>query len=166
MIRNTVYKKVGGYREWFDRIGNEDYDWSARIVESFKSKNIPEFLYFVRQTEGSISRAVKNPRQLISFQIVQQLILQRKEGGSDFLDNSNTDGLNKFENLLLIPFIKDPSLVYRKSSDIYWYNANIKQYLISSIKAVYSRPFSFLNWKYCILSFYRYIEFYLFSFRK
>ncbi|MDN4164758.1 glycosyltransferase family 2 protein [Cytophagales bacterium LB-30] len=166
MIRDSVYQTVGGYRDWFDRIGNEDYDWSARIVENFKAINIPEFLYFVRQSEGSISRVVRSPRQLVSSQVVQQLINQRQGFGFDWLESGNDESLNKFELSLLEPFVKDPSLIYRKSADINWFNNNNKLYLFASMKAVNARPLVVLNWKYFMMSFYRYIVYKLFSNQK
>lgn len=151
MITRKAFEAVGGYREYFDRIGNEDYDWSARIVERFKAINLPESLYTVYASENSISRTIRTPRQLVSDQLVQHLLRQRAENqGQDATDGLDLSTLTQFERDIVEPYERDPSLFHRKCADLYYYNQDINAYFLSSYQAMLSKPLLIINWKYFI----------------
>lgn len=154
MVRKEVLSKTGLYRDYFIRIGNEDYDLASRIVQNFKSLNIPEYLYCVRQSIKSSSRNISSAHQLISADIVSLLINQRKYG-KDFLELNDLEAIKKIEENLLIPYKRDSSLIRRRSADIYWYNGDCQNYFISSFLALRSNPYKIINWKYFISACYR-----------
>ncbi len=58
VIRKEVYEAVGGYREFYNRMGNEDYDWTYLIAEKFKGINIDQYLYGYRYNPASVSQEV------------------------------------------------------------------------------------------------------------
>ncbi|MGM0582483.1 MAG: glycosyltransferase family 2 protein [Bacteroidota bacterium] len=155
MIRDIVLEKIGGYRLYFDRIGSEDYDWSARIVESFESQNIPKFLYNVRQTPNSITRDIINYKQLISNDIVKLLIHQRRSGLIDSLESKDYSPILRIENQIKDKIDKDKSYFLRKKADVSWYNGNMKTYLFSSFLAFRKDPLKSINIKYFIISLFR-----------
>ncbi len=156
MITRKAFEVVGGYREYFDRIGNEDYDWTARIVEQFKAINLPEPLYTVYASENSISRTIRTPRQLVSDQLVRYLLRQRAENqGQDATDGLDLSTLINFERDMVAPYERDPSLFHRKCADLYYYNQDIHAYFLSSYRAMLSRPLLIINWKYFIKAIWR-----------
>jgi glycosyltransferase involved in cell wall biosynthesis len=152
MVRKEVYDAIGGYKEYFDRIGNEDYDWAMRIVERFKAANLPEFLYFVQVTANSISRNIRSPRQLISHDLVHFLAEQRKFQNSDSLSGLDTSNLIEFEQRILQLYIKDKALIYRKAADIAAYNREWKKVRYNAWKAWKAKPNSIINCKYLVSS--------------
>ncbi len=152
MIRKKVLDEIGPYSLYYDRIGNEDYEWSARIVERFEAKNIPEFLYFVRQSPRSVSRRIRSEKQLISDGITQEVIKLRRTQNIDLLDVQNKEQLHRLEHELLQSFIEDPSSRYIKAADKSWYNRDLVEYHRNTILALFSNPIKFRNWKYWIKS--------------
>ena len=158
MVKRDVLKTVGSYREYFDRIANEDYDWSSRVVERYHSQNIPEYLYHVRQSSGSISRKVRSPKQLITVDIVRNFIRQRRMGGQDMLECNDIDSLHKLESKFLRPYQNDNSLMYRKAADVAYYNSLYYEYIRMSFIALMVKPLYLINWKYIVTSLFRYIK--------
>lgn len=151
MVRSEVLKDIGVYREFFSRKGNEDYDWSARIVEKYKVANIPKYLYFIENNPQSVSRRLVDPRQCVSHEVVQFLISQRATG-SDYLELNRLEDLERFERSLIAPYDRDKSKIERKNADINWYNGNIQAYRQAAVRAVAKNPLRMINWKYFLTS--------------
>lgn len=158
MIRKAVFNSIGGYREFFHEYGNYDYDWSSRICQRFKAKNIDVVLYHVSATPFSNSRNVKKPQQLISVDIVRHLILERELKGTDSIERSDFETVNKLKEKLLQPYMEDESLLYRKNADQAAYNSMWKEFVISSFLAFSKRPSLLINLKYLIGSFIKYLN--------
>jgi glycosyltransferase involved in cell wall biosynthesis len=148
MVRTDVMRQVGYYRPWFDRIGSEDYDCFYRIAEQYKVANLPEVLYYVRITSGSISRTIRNHRQLISSDVVRFLAKQRAETGRDSLSGAPIDLLNDHVEDLVRPFILDRGLVYRRAADVQAFSGLYWQAVANSARAVSVEPFRLINYKY------------------
>ena len=155
MVKKEVLDEIGGYRDFFIVFGNYDYDWSSRLCQRFSSTNIPKFLYHVLITPFSNSRNIRDAKKLISSDIVQFLIKERNETGSDSLEKGNIQKLKKVEEELLLPFFRDKSLIFRRIADINWPLRDKKRYLSSTIKAVKNRPLQLKNWKYLFHAIYR-----------
>lgn len=83
MFSAEIYQKIGLYREEFNRIGAEDYDWILRVSERFMLGNIPSVCYFYRDNPESISRGwqadEKNLANMSPF-IAYKMYLARKKG--------------------------------------------------------------------------------------
>ncbi len=152
MFRRKLFDSIGCYKEFFDRIGNEDYDFFFRIAKIHKVANLDETLYYVRLAPNSISRNIKSPRQIISADLVKFLAHQREKFGKDSLTGLEYNLLENYENKLLADFNKDKTLLYRKSADSLSYSGLKKQALYSSFKALKIEPFKTINIKYFLAS--------------
>jgi len=153
MLRRQVYEAVGGYREFFEDFGAEDYDWSCLIAESFTCRNLPQALYQYRIHPLSLSRS-PNPKRAVAHRLVQHLALQRKErqGYDDLILEKHAE-LNDFVNLILEPHIRDVSKIYRSLAGVYMYEGLWIHAITSSLAAIRTRPFSLVNWRtlfYCL----------------
>lgn len=145
-VRQVLYKKIGGYNTFFDRIGAEDHDWLTRIAEHCKVGVIPECLYNVRVTTGSITRNITNPLQFHSHDIVRFCAQQRADGKIDSLSPGGERSiLDNFINEKLKPYRKDPALLYRKNAEIRMYSGLYKSALKAAYQAVRTRPRNIKN---------------------
>lgn len=144
MIPAEVYRQIGGYRGFFDRIGSEDYDWCARIIEKYKGKNIQRNCYYYRQTNTSVTKTV-NHRNYLSSHFVREFIRQRQISRADFLESDDQAGLQKLVSELEQPFKKDSTLIYRKYAESYMY-CNLRTEAIKiSFKAFCKKPLYLKN---------------------
>lgn len=158
LVKKSVLYETGGYQIFYDRIGNEDYDCFFRIAQRFRVANLEEHLYFVRLSPNSVSRVIRNPKQLISGDLVLFFAHQRDRFGKDSLTGLPSDLLDHFLEQKLARFIKDPSFLYRKNADMAAYNGNLKQVWKSSLLALKAKPFLFVNWKYFISGMIRFLS--------
>ncbi len=155
MVRMEVWRSVGGYRDFFNSLGYEDYDLTSRIVEKYPAINLAEYLYIYRQYPDSTSKKnlLYNPFKLHGVKLVQLFIKERQEFGRDSLDLGDYSGIINYVMKLNKPYVDDPSTIYRH---FMWTNLNRDlpfkafQYCI---KALLVRPISWLNWKTLLLFF-------------
>ncbi len=89
IIKKEIYKNIGGYKLFFDRIGYEHFDWFLRISEKYKIANISDHLYYYRYIPNSFSRSDKltNFKKFYARDIAFFLKKQRQ-------NNNNNDGLS------------------------------------------------------------------------
>ncbi|MFT7612543.1 MAG: glycosyltransferase involved in cell wall biosynthesis [Parvicellaceae bacterium] len=113
MLKIEVYKTIGGYHEYFDRVGAEDMYWVYLISEKFKVHILPDHLYFYRFNPTSVSSTIQNKKKLFSMDLVRFLIQQRIDTRTDALSNNRIDLLEKRIELLNEPYVKD-RLLFRK----------------------------------------------------
>jgi glycosyltransferase involved in cell wall biosynthesis len=154
MISSKVYHDIGGFRNFFDGLSYQDYDWSCLIIEKYKAYNIPEELYFYRQHRGSASKIIKVDR-LLAIEYVRYLSNQRRENkGHDAL--SDTALKADFEIIvrqLKEPFIKDSSKIYRDYAGLFMYGKLYIEALNAAWSAIKNKPRSVINYKtflYCL----------------
>ncbi|NTW32158.1 MAG: glycosyltransferase family 2 protein [Bacteroidetes bacterium] len=113
MIRRQVYESIGGYHTFFDRMGQEDHYWAYLAMSIFKTKNIHHHLYSCRINSACFSdNLYSNPDKLNSHKIVEILVNQRKNTGTDFLERGNDSELRSILNELNKPFTDNPSYFY------------------------------------------------------
>ena len=152
MIKREVYEKIGGYREYFNRLAYQDYDWTYLIVEKYKSINLSHPLYQYRQHPTSTSKIV-DPKRIVSDKLVKFLAKQRKDNGVDCLQQNNPEILDKYFNKLLTPYKKDLSLIYREFAAGAMYSNMKKRAIDLSWQAIKKEPFKLINWRtifYCM----------------
>jgi len=91
VLKKSVYKSIGGYRIFFDRIGYEDLDWFLLMSEKYKLANIPDKLYYYRYVASSASRIhmVSNYKKYYLSEIAWFLREQRIKQGNDALQNDS-----------------------------------------------------------------------------
>lgn len=152
-IRKEALNKVGGkFREFFDGLSNQDYDLSFLIAQKYETYNLPHILYFYRQHLNSNSKILDIDR-LLAKDVVIHLGKQRKDRGSDDLIDGNSELVDRYVELLKIPYLEDPSLIYRNFASIYMYNDFFIKAIKTSWTAVIAKPFKLVNWttlQYCI----------------
>ena len=152
MIPKKVLTEVGAYRQYFDRKGSEDYDWSMRIVEKYKAVNLKEGLYYYRQHTMAVSKNI-DPLKRISGKMVQFLGAERAQGELDSLANGNHDLIKQKEERLLTPYRQDASLVFVEYASWFNYNQMYSNAIKSAWRAVLISPFKLNNFRtllYCI----------------
>ncbi|WP_247236064.1 glycosyltransferase family A protein [Telluribacter sp. SYSU D00476] len=120
MIRREVAEAVGGYRDFFDRVGWEDHDWLIRCCERYKASNIPNIVYYYRHNPSSVTRAidvsVRSVRKLVIKKIGLELANQRLQTRTDLLMCNDQAGLQALIDKYEAPYRKDPSRIYRMMS--------------------------------------------------
>ena len=143
MIRKEVYDTIGGYNEFFDRIGAEDYYWIYLISEKYNIKNIEIPLYSYRHNVNSVAGNLSDsPKKLFSGKIIEHLILQRKNIGTDDLDSGHEHLVNKLLDSYANPFIENKSYFYIKLATKYFYEGQKKRALKLAFKSILCNPFS------------------------
>ena len=149
MIRKEVYQEIGGYREYFNRLGWEDHDWLIRCCAIFKAANINKYLYNVRQNPESVTRKVIPPdyKKLFIRKIGLELAKQRINTGTDCLEQRDNLKLNEIEKKYQKPFDDDPALIYLQLSKISATKKVKRNYLIHAIKI---KPFQLKAYYYLI----------------
>lgn len=148
MVKKVILEEMGGYRDFFSQLCNEDYDLTARIVDKYKAINIPEPLYLYRMNSNSTSQnSWKEPYKLHSCDLVSLFIIQRRERGSDWLEEKNYSAIDQFIEEKHKPYITDPSLIYRELAAAYNdYNAPWKG-VKSSLIGICKKPNKLLNYR-------------------
>lgn len=136
MIRKEVYEKVGGYRDYFNRVGWEDLDWLIRCCKLFKAANISKYLYSCRNNPDSVTRSIQpqDYKKLIIKKIGLELAKQRIETGTDCLEQEDYTKLNEIEKKYQKPFEDDPSLIYKYLSGMSKNKKIKRNYLFRAIK--------------------------------
>lgn len=158
MMRASLLDEFKGYNPFFNRIGNEDYDFFYRVAQRYPVDNLGDILYYVRLSPGSVSRTIRNAKQLISDKIVEYLAEQRRaNNGLDSLTGLNPELLEEAVHNMLMPYVEDSTLVHRKEADKHAYNKMHKEAFISSLKAFFKNPFILMNCKYLVSCFLRYL---------
>lgn len=153
MVRSSVWQSLGGYRDFFNSFGYEDYDLTSRLVEKYKAINISSPLYIYRQLEDSSSKnnLLYNPFKLHGHLLVKRFIEERSLQGSDSLERNDIPSIINFILTVNRPYIDDPSRIYR---ELMWSSLYRKLYKLAAqniLMAIRKRPFKYLNYKALIL---------------
>jgi glycosyltransferase involved in cell wall biosynthesis len=146
MIKREVYEQIGGYHNFFNRMGQEDHYWAYLAMSKFKAINIPDHLYFYRFNPSSVSGNLSNnPDKLNSQKIIETLINQRKRTGTDFLEQGKDVELRKMLDIMNQPFYDDPSYFYYFVAKRRFYEGKKKLALKNLWKAIQKKPY---KWHY------------------
>jgi len=141
MIKREVYEQTGGYHTFFNRMGQEDHYWGYLAMSRFKTKNIQPPLYFYRFNSSSVSGNLSNnPDKLNSQKIIETLINQRKEKGTDLLEEGKDVELRKMLDVLNQPFYKDTSYFYYYIAKQRFYEGKKKIALKNMLRAIRENP--------------------------
>lgn len=93
MVRSEAQKIIGGFHKVFDRVGYDDFYWAYRCAERFKMINLEEHLYMYRYNPNSMMRTMKKRNVEYGYQLLIDLIDQRKQTGCDDLENNQVHRL-------------------------------------------------------------------------
>lgn len=115
MVRREVIEAIGGYHEFFDRLGSEDLYWGYRIAEKFGIMNVPDVLYFYRTNMRSVALTLtSSPGKWLSLEYTRFFIHQRRKTGTDFLESGQMEEVRKLRETWEAPFRSDPGLLLEK----------------------------------------------------
>lgn len=146
MIKKEVYQKVGGYHEFFDRIGAEDYYWVYLIAEKFKLINLPEALYNYRTNPNSVAGNLSdNHRKMLSLKVVKFLVEQRQNTGTDSFESGKMDEFNSYLAEIEKPYLEDKSYFFRQIASRYYYEGKKWRGVELYFKALQKNPANIEN---------------------
>lgn len=155
MFKKEVAEKLGGYREFFNRINAEDYDFTYRVAQEYFTTNIPKTLYKIRSNPHSLTRKANYLYRAFLYNhiIVQRLAIQRNENGMDSLQLNNIGVVEGWLKELDKPYKKDRSLYYREMAAK---NLSVKladNALVYALRAIIINPLKIINYRtlfYCL----------------
>lgn len=151
MMRREVLDDVGAHRLLFDRLGWEDNDLIFRIVERYKSSNLPDVLYVWRYLRGSASRYITPELFLkisigkIGFFLTDQR--RRNNGRDGLMEGGDKNELDAYIAELKLEFDRDPSVLYRWSCNNRINNYDFMAALYDAVLATRLRPMVFKNYE-------------------
>lgn len=143
-IRREVLEKVGGYKEYFDRLGGEDYDWLFRIANQFEGVQVSQTLYNYRLHNSSVKQT-NNWKSYYVLDLVKagrNLMLEEEK---DYLAPENRHWLEAKVKELETPFEKDKSHLLKIHSISKLNSGQAKDAIALSIRAFVNEPLSFGN---------------------
>lgn len=148
LFTRKVYNTVGGYNEYFDRMGAEDYYWTYLIMEKFGLVNIQKPLYYYRYNPNSITGdRSDNLNKKFSFRLVGFLVNQRRQTDTDCLETGDHTELDTYLNSLKKPYLDDPSLFYREMAATYFHEGLKKRAMRLIVRAILKKPLFFSNYR-------------------
>jgi glycosyltransferase involved in cell wall biosynthesis len=110
------------YRDYFkDHIA--DADLSSRIVDRYRTANVPEPLYAYRILSTSNSRKDVSIRFLHLYRVISFLSDQRRRTGSDSLEQNRVEDVDAYLNKITEPYNRDASAHHRHAAfyHLYWH---------------------------------------------
>ncbi len=100
MFRKEIVDEFGLFSEYFDSIYGDDNYYVYRINSKYPIYFIKEPLYYYRIHPTSITNIHDQPRKLIADDILKELFTQRKNTGTDWLEEQQYDKMKAYENKL------------------------------------------------------------------
>lgn len=151
MVRREVYRSIGGYRNFFDRLGWEDHDWLIRCCEKFKASNLPEIHYYYRQTLDSVTRTFSenDVYKLRAKKIGLEIAKYKIDTNRDLLEECDFWKLHEIVLKFEKKYIRRKSLLYFDLANV---NRNKERRTFFLKKAVAANPFKLRYYYYFIKS--------------
>lgn len=144
MFKSEVLDVIGGFREEFLELGNisEDYDWLLRASHQFKMGNVnyKEPLYYYRSVNTAMTKGFNNPLQFLGEEVAKYLYRQRIALGVDSIDKGDLEEIKSLIENLKKPFLKDPSLFYRRKAETLMFSGLKQMALLNSLIAFRKKP--------------------------
>ena len=101
LIRRDVFDVVGPWDEYFAGIFGDDMYWTVRANERFPIRCLRDHLYAYRDAPTSITKTMDRPRKLVAPGLLERLLQQRRETGTDSLEQGKFAQLEAVEQSLL-----------------------------------------------------------------
>ena len=117
-------------------------------MEKFKFKNIDKPLYYYRFNETSVTGNISNnPSKINVPLLLEHLINQRKETGTDDLHNGKISELTQKLSELNRPFIEDASHYFYYVAKRRYYEGHKQLALQNLRQAIFKSPFNLQYYK-------------------
>jgi glycosyltransferase involved in cell wall biosynthesis len=148
MLRREILDVIGGYNEFFNRIGAEDYYWLYLISEKYRIQNLPDHLYNYRFNQNSVmGNLTLNPEKLFISEVLIKVIEQRKKTGADDIEQGNWETLYKILSEKLKEVGSSTHSLYHYVAKRRFYEGHRKLAISLMKSAIKSSPFSYyLYW--------------------
>lgn len=144
MLRKEILEDIGGYNEFFNRIGAEDYYWLYLISEKYLIHNLPDHLYNYRFNQNSVmGNLTLNPEKLFISEVLIKVIEQRKKTGTDDIEQGNWETLYKILSEKLNEVGSSTHALYHYVAKRRFYEGHNKLAISLMKSAINSSPFSF-----------------------
>lgn len=148
IFKTEVLKTVGGYHEYFNRIGAEDYYWAWLIMERFKLKNIKLPLYHYTYNPNSVTGDWSDDiRKKFNTEFVPFILKTRYNTGTDPIETNDKAAIKNFYAKLEKPYKQDPSLYFRELAEKYFHEDKKKRAIDLLFKAILKAPLKVSNYK-------------------
>ena len=144
MVKKSVVNKIGYYHPYFDRIGFEDFYWTARIAFNYKVENLQKSLYLFRDNPVSVTTTFSNYTKEFSFRSVLFLLDQKLDGLADFLEQKKEKKLK--EEVIKIMLSSRLNNKEMNSKE------EVRRLTFDLLK---NNPLSLLNWKIALKPFFK-----------
>lgn len=141
MFTREVYENIGGYHEFFDRVGAEDFYWLGLMARKYHTRYLEESLYYYRHVAQSVTGNLDNLRKLIIVDLVRFLYRQRAETGTDSLESGDMEPLNAEIKRLEEPYKTDKLLFKKKKVQKYFWNGQYSEGYKLAFKVLLKNPF-------------------------
>jgi hypothetical protein len=154
IFKKNIVPVVGGlYRSAILFRNNEDVDFVSRVIEKYKVTNLPEALYYYRNLPNSLSKSGYNYLKFEGMKLIRFLSEEREMRGEDSLSRGGSIELTYFLQKLEEPYLKDRSLLNRKSAALLMYFRFYSQAIKQAFSGIIKEPFilkNYLTAQYCI----------------
>jgi len=148
LFKREILTTIGGYNEFWNRIGAEDYYWTWLIMERHKLINIKPAVYYYRYNPHSVGGDwTDNRRKLHNTRLVPWLLKTRVETGTDPIEQNDRAAIDAFINELDKPYLEDPSLFYREMAIRDFNFGNKKKAMKLMWKAIQKKPYKLINYR-------------------
>ena len=144
MVKKSVVNKIGYYHPYFDRIGFEDFYWTATIAFNYKVENLQKSLYLFRDNPVSVTTTFSNYTKEFSFRSVMFLLDQKLDGLADFLEQKKEKKLK--EEVIKIMLSSRLNNKEMNSKE------EVRRLTFDLLK---NNPLSLLNWKIALKPFFK-----------
>lgn len=101
LVHRSVFDRVGWFSPYFSGVMGDDLYWTVRAHEAFPIFCLHKPLYSYRFNPDSITNVLDKPRKLIITAVMDELFRQRREAGTDWLEQGDLGALATFEERLL-----------------------------------------------------------------
>lgn len=101
MFRRELFEETGNFSEYFIETYGDDHYWTYIVNQKYPIYFLKEPLYQYRRNTSSITNVYTNPRKLIVPEVLEELYRQRKETGTDYLEQDMPERMQEFEEILL-----------------------------------------------------------------
>lgn len=97
MVRSELIEAIGDFHPYFDGVLGEDHYWGMRALEKSAVYCLAEPLYAYRISPQSMTNFLDGSRKLTMPRILELLVRQRQETGTDLLEQGDLIGLAALE---------------------------------------------------------------------
>ena len=100
MAHRSVVEEIGPLDPFFTKCFGEDLYWTVRANERYPIICLARPLYGYRDNPGSVTSVLDNPRKLTMTGVLKELLRQRRESGTDPLEQGRLEELRALEDRL------------------------------------------------------------------